>query len=92
VVGGTAEFTVDETSSNRIQAQHSKEAPNVSEPQSPRLSPSRSADLEAKVESIRLLHGEQIYGFATMTLVISKHERSKTYGWHWNRIFTPNSI
>lgn len=37
-------------------------------------------DLEAKVESVKLLSGDNIYGFARLTFVISNTSESQTYG------------
>jgi TolB-like protein len=37
-------------------------------------------DLQAKVESLRVVPGDNYYGYATLTLVISNMSDSKTYG------------
>ena len=84
VVGAAkARFKTDDTVQQLLtQPAQTSETTQTSAPGQPQLSPPRMpfGDLQARVESINLTPGDSIYGYATLTLVITNTSISLTYG------------
>ena len=81
VVGGAkAKFKSDDTVQQFLS--QPAVANDVSASGQPSASPAPKpfGDLQAKVESIRLLRGDNVYGSAMLTLIITNMSASQTYG------------
>lgn len=81
VVGGAkAKFKSDDVVQQFLSKPAETEAvPDTSQPSAP-PPPKPFGDLQAKVESIQLLPGDNVYGFARLTLIITNTSASQTYG------------
>jgi len=79
VVGGAkAKFKSDDATQQLLsQPAQAKEASGGSAATPP---PKPFGDLQAKVESLQLLPGDNVYGFARLTLIITNTSASQTYG------------
>jgi hypothetical protein len=73
-----AEFKADDT----VQQLIAKPGATAYEGQGDVTSPPKKpfGDLQAKVESLKLLPGDRVYGFARLTFTITNTSESKTYG------------
>jgi TolB-like protein len=84
IVGAAkAEFKSDETV-QRLLSQAAKAEDSVETSASPSTTPAAApkpfGDLQAKVESVKLLAGDAVYGFAKLTFSITNASASTTYG------------
>lgn len=84
IVGATkSEFNSDEMVQQLLAQSASTEVPgepNSSRRNSPATPTKPFGDLQVRVETIRLLPGDNIYGYAQLTLTITNTSPSKTYG------------
>lgn len=73
-----AEFKADDTVRQLV----AKPGATADEGQGDVTSPPQKpfGDLQAKVESMKLLPGDRVYGFARLTFIITNTSESKTYG------------
>lgn len=84
IVGATkGEFKSDETVQKLLgQPAQTEDAaePKPAGSASPPPAPKPFGDLKASVESVKLLPGDRVYGFARLTLIITNTSTTKTYG------------
>ena len=86
--GGKAKFQQDESIRQLLlKPKPAEETPGEGEQQPRKETRKPFGDLQAKVESLKLLPGDNVYGFASMTLIITNASDSKTYGVAFNPDF-----